>query len=85
MHRSNVSFFLVYLCALNRKLLAFVAFIFGGGVLLTWAQFDTNAIDTAYRSAIAKINERKEQVKSLSARSVGSEFPFAVSVISHQT
>ncbi|XP_022707611.1 peroxidase-like isoform X2 [Varroa jacobsoni] len=54
-----------------RKSLVFAAFILGGAVLSTWAEFDTNIIDAAFNSAIEKINKRKEEVRGFAARSIG--------------
>lgn len=51
----------------------FAAFVLGGAVLSTWAEFDTNIIDAAFNSAIEKINKRKEEVRGFAARSIGSK------------
>ncbi|OQR70373.1 hypothetical protein BIW11_04175 [Tropilaelaps mercedesae] len=70
--RTNVIFALeAALVKVNgRKSVALVAVVLIGAGLLSWAQFDTNAIDAAYNAAIEKIGSRRAQLKTLAGRAI---------------
>lgn len=59
---------------MNRRIFSLVACVLGCGVLLTWAQYDVNSINAAHKAAVDRINQRLQEVRTLSARTTGSEF-----------